>query len=154
MRGTNSRLNGDAALGERLDDVALGGGLQEADENRALLEEVHLGGIRRLDLENDVRVLQQAGRALDNLDARLLVGLVGHEGGRAGAFLHAHLEPSRNKLGCRVRDERHPSLILSTLLGDCDPHSLRTVTEMAAAPAPLAAIGDRTLFVPNRRVNF
>ena len=78
----------DAALGEGSHDVALGGGLQKADEHRSLFDQVDLTHRGSLDFEHGVGVLQQAGRVLDHHDAGLLVLVVRQECGGACPLLN------------------------------------------------------------------
>jgi hypothetical protein len=98
-------------LGQGLDDVALRGRLEKADQHRALLKEGDLLGVRRLDLEHGIRTLQQIRSAGDELCPGRLVRLVGEERPGSGARLDLDFELGGDQLGGRVRDERHPALL-------------------------------------------
>ena len=126
-----------AALRKSPNDVALGGRLQEADQDRSALDMADLGDRGSLHFEHSVRLPQESQRALHDRGAGLFVGVVADVGGRSGARLDRYLESGSRKPCDRVRDQRDPAFVGSSFLRGANLHKLWTLTN--PRPEPLGS---------------
>ena len=98
----------------------IGERLQEADQDRVLLQQLDLGGARLGDLRDDVGAEGVLGG--DELGARRFIGLVSEGGRDSRAFFDYDLEALRCEFGYYLGDEGDTRLADSRFLGDSDLH--------------------------------
>ena len=109
-------------LSQGLDDVALGGRLEEADQHGALPQDRDLALAWRLHLQHGVRVAQHRPSPACDVGARLLVQVVRDERTPSGAGLDADLQACGDQHFRRVGDKGDAALSLLDLPGNGDSH--------------------------------
>src|SRR5262249_37078091 len=127
------------AAGERLDQLDVRAGIEERRDRRPLGELLHLGGRRRLHLEDE---LHTGPRRRRQRRARLAVVVVGGARAVAGPRPHHALEFLLGQALPRFGYQRHPPLAGRALLRNPDFHGREyTVRRKGAmvAPAPTPA---------------
>ena len=107
-------------LGQRVDSLLIGERLQEADQDRAFLEQLDLGGARLGDLGDDVGAEGFLGG--DELGAGRFVRLVSEGGCGSRALLDDDLELLPGQFGDDLGDEGDTRLAGSRFLRDSDLH--------------------------------
>ena len=113
---------GDALALERLEQLGVLGGVDEADQDLALAGALDLDGLGGAHLGDDVGLLPELGGGFHHLDAGFAVGVVREAGGVAGpGFDDAVVTELLQRLG-GLGGQGHPLLAVEDLLGGTDLH--------------------------------
>jgi hypothetical protein len=121
------REGDDTLRAQAVDAGSIGQRLEKADQQSTTSDPARLLGVRRLDLDDRVRV----PGGVDQRCAGLCERLVLERRGAPGAAFDHDLVSRLDKLGDHLRYERHPALALGSLLRNADPHLLNFIRRVS-----------------------
>ena len=98
------------------------------------LQELALGGLRLLDLDDHLRPGEHLGTHSDDRRARLPIRIVVHADALPRARFHDHLVPVRGELAHAFRREAHAMLQDLDFPRNADTHVFRPLESFAMAP--------------------